>query len=1515
MEKLERKPLVSIIVPTCNSQETIEQCLGSVRKQTYEKIETLIVDRHSTDNTAQLAKRVKANLFLLDCERSKAKNHGARKARGDFVLFIDSDMVLSPEVVEDCVNKCVRQKISAVIIPEESVGQGTIGDWRKSEKASLSTSGKLMEIPRFFRKRAFLQTGGYDERLVCGEDFDLFQRFEKRGYKTGKIEPRITHLEGKSSLRSVLSKAFHYGRTLPALLKKSPSQTIERYSGMRLASIETARTTFRGVTSLAGFTALKLLEYTAYFLGISTQLLHDFSEKIAINKLKDRILENKSVIVNLAIILLISTAIFRNLLFTQEWPGGGDVLGFVSRAYLYGKDFRWIYMWRPYSFGFVEGINFMDFFLMLLYAVFKDPSWTVKAFMFLSYLAAGFLMYLFAYRYTRMHIASLAASLVYILNQWLFSQLTEAHVDIVFSYALAPLIFLLLDKALRSGRPRDILLFCVGLSIFATSFHPEAIVIYGVFLIIFAAFFIFFPNKTQTVKARLLRFLKVSLPSALIVFLFSAFFLFPFVANVRSPYVRPSYEYPLEDSVWGSYQNVTDAFTLRAVEKWGYNNVVDVYSGLGLPDFPVYALLFSIFILSYFMLLVRRDRYTIFFAISTLLSVFIAKGPHPPLGQVFIWAWFNIPHFAIFRAANRWIMMAIFSNAFFVSLLVSQLAGYIKTKPYRQTSERFFKIEVKNGRLSKIRRVIVSVDFFNNLFKRFHNALYFLSVILLALILVSGFLSCFFFFSDGLQVYTPPSSYLAPYEWLAPQKDDYKVVSVGRSSYEWLVSPDQYSDFASSAMQTTLGWGHDIGFDSVFIHDKPVLQDGGWDPKPRQLVDYLRFRLAREHLTDNLLKILGAFAYKYVIIPPYTTDKTREFFMNQTGYQVIYNQTALVLQNEYVTPRIFATNRSMLVLGGLESFDMLSKIEAFRLNETALFFAPTTIEGNVMGPEILARSQMLGFINSDVLDLAMASLDAKTSIIYASNYGVSSINTTAYWVKMSSWRIVGALVLGGDTLTTSGKNKAEIPFDLSTDGIHDLWLRIGFAPSRGKLSVSVDGDLVQEIRTESSLWSKLSWLNVTRLDLGKGKHVITLENDGTGFNDVDAIAIVEPQYLESRINETVNVLKDYHGRLLYLLEAENTLLGPSSTGWSWTQELGNGYVAQSESLGLNVAPLAIANASSSSNKFEAQKTVDRNMDTRWASEKYVLPQWLELDWDQPQQLRGVGIHFENAIAANYTVQTWDGTTWIDQVQVAGNSELDKTHRFAQTVETNKIRIYVTASSIYDRVSIRELEAYSTETTSAPIRITIPRKGNFMFAARIATGPNYGTLYFKIDNTLQPIPCNSSTNQFEWREIGPFNLDAGEQSIGVGSDGLVELDEIVIYSLDDAETSLSLSELFSPSNPQVSIGYKEVNSGAYQVDVAANESFNLMFSETYDPSWKAIARREEITSTIAYSLVNSFYVNRTGQFTITIYFTGQDYANIGIITSAVSFASISVSLPILSVILRKRRLFLQKNREV
>ena len=128
-------PSVSVVIPTYNSERSIEICLKSLINQSYKNVEIIVVDRFSEDRTVEIAKRYGARIIQDYGERMRAKNIGLKHARGKYVLFVDSDMELSKDVVRECVELMEKDdKIGGIIIPERSVGEPKLSLQSSSER-------------------------------------------------------------------------------------------------------------------------------------------------------------------------------------------------------------------------------------------------------------------------------------------------------------------------------------------------------------------------------------------------------------------------------------------------------------------------------------------------------------------------------------------------------------------------------------------------------------------------------------------------------------------------------------------------------------------------------------------------------------------------------------------------------------------------------------------------------------------------------------------------------------------------------------------------------------------------------------------------------------------------------------------------------------------------------------------------------------------------------------------------------------------------------------------------------------------------------------------------------------------------------------------------------------------------------------------------------------------------------------------------------------------------------------
>jgi glycosyltransferase involved in cell wall biosynthesis len=267
-------PLVSVIIPTKNSAATLQVCLKSIKNQTYPNIEIIVVDSFSKDETKGIAEKHGARTFEVEAKRSKARNLGAQKARGEVLFFVDSDMELDSAVVEECVKK-VREGYHAVIVPEVSVGQGFWARCKALEKLCY-IEDETIEAARWFERRAFEAVNGYDEELEAGEDWDLNHRVKKAGFRVGRVHALIKHHEGRLGLWESMKKKYYYGKTIEKYKNKHPRESIIQLIVVRPAFLRNWRKLLKEPMVLAGMIFMKFCEFVAGGIGILNYKFRSF---------------------------------------------------------------------------------------------------------------------------------------------------------------------------------------------------------------------------------------------------------------------------------------------------------------------------------------------------------------------------------------------------------------------------------------------------------------------------------------------------------------------------------------------------------------------------------------------------------------------------------------------------------------------------------------------------------------------------------------------------------------------------------------------------------------------------------------------------------------------------------------------------------------------------------------------------------------------------------------------------------------------------------------------------------------------------------------------------------------------------------------------------------------------------------------------------------------------------------------------------------------------------------------
>jgi glycosyltransferase involved in cell wall biosynthesis len=210
-------PLVSVIITTKNEEKNIENCLQSIKNQTFKIAELIVVDNFSKDKTVEIAKKYAAEVSLRGNERSAQRNYGAKVARGEYILYLDADMILSPNVIKECVEKCSRDFVVALYIPERIVGEGFWIKVRDFERSFYT--GTVVDAVRFIRRDSFFQVGGFDETLIGPEDWDFDRKIRKIG-QTRIIQAPIFHNEAAFNFKMYLKKKSYYAAGIQKYVQK-----------------------------------------------------------------------------------------------------------------------------------------------------------------------------------------------------------------------------------------------------------------------------------------------------------------------------------------------------------------------------------------------------------------------------------------------------------------------------------------------------------------------------------------------------------------------------------------------------------------------------------------------------------------------------------------------------------------------------------------------------------------------------------------------------------------------------------------------------------------------------------------------------------------------------------------------------------------------------------------------------------------------------------------------------------------------------------------------------------------------------------------------------------------------------------------------------------------------------------------------------------------------------------------------------------------------------------------------
>ncbi len=184
--------MISIIIPTYNSERFMPNLLDSIFKTDVEDMEVIIVDDCSTDNTVKIAKEYPVRVLQLEANSgpAKARNRGVKEAKGDIIFFLDADVIVMDGTVKEAKGYFDNNPSSNCVIgicTKEPLNKGFVPRYMALFEYIHLKGSEADKVSVFsprcgaVRKDFFEKIGGYNEtyRGADVEDFELARRINK----------------------------------------------------------------------------------------------------------------------------------------------------------------------------------------------------------------------------------------------------------------------------------------------------------------------------------------------------------------------------------------------------------------------------------------------------------------------------------------------------------------------------------------------------------------------------------------------------------------------------------------------------------------------------------------------------------------------------------------------------------------------------------------------------------------------------------------------------------------------------------------------------------------------------------------------------------------------------------------------------------------------------------------------------------------------------------------------------------------------------------------------------------------------------------------------------------------------------------------------------------------------------------------------------------------------------------------------------------------------------------------
>jgi hypothetical protein len=923
-----------------------------------------------------------------------------------------------------------------------------------------------------------------------------------------------------------------------------------------------------------------------------------------------------------------------------------------------------------------------------------------KVILILLITLSGFSMFCLGKTLNLGYFSSLISGLIYVFSPIVFTRAIAGHIYYLLGYSLTPFLLVTFIKAQKDRG--KILIYSIVSGLILAFVGTQIQFLVMDFAILFTLVLIDYKH------------LKSGLILLILTLIIGLMMHLPWILPLI---LVPPASFPPTQTFLAYHEITSSPTLLESIRVVGYKIHPYSYTQLiakGIIPSGIFIGNFLMPIIAFCALLWKRNKYTIGFAITATIGIFLSKGINPPLEDLFI-LMFQYTPLVIFRELWHIAFLVFFSYTILVSIAINEL-----------TKKTMFKSSyIKN---------------------------YALAIVLSAIIIVSNGYPLFIGnFANYMQTYSLNEDYRDLIRYFQKDQNIYRIL--------WLpaIAPMRYANNSLYGTDPLISFSPKPAFPQHILPQYPLCK----------LIMFLVSTI-HENKTQEFGNLLSPFATKYVIVrnefeskyPLYVPlglypelskkwhlSVEQEFIASQNDLE-IENETSEFKLYRNINPSEFTYIPTYMIYGpkDLSTLNYLAKIA----NLTQIAYLTDLSQFEINDPIFL--------IKDDGRDLIPIITGTK---IEPGNYA-TELDATKGWINSKNWfwyNYLFASTINNGAFSKKTNSKLIIP--ITTNCSSEIWAKILKWPNGGALKLSLNDKNEQVINTLSGSFS-LEWIKLFEVN-AVTTHTLTAINQ-EGENYIDEFLILNREQVTQVIASKLE-----NAKILYLLTPQsfetNIIRNPSFEEISGNYPLFWGYPMERFSATLD-------NQTAHLGKLSIRVTTQVEAPWHWSwirsSEYSVLPGKYQIITHMKQ---------ENAKASHIVIEGLNKTTgeWSQIIQVpAGQDGSFDWTTYKAVIELDsditKLRIALNAGWVlnaangnattwFDDILIisQHSDARLIDDSSISRNLYILKNGMYKISTRFS-----GNIEIRIDDQVFYV----NSEKYEMFDVGSVFLTKGNHIIQI-----------------------------------------------------------------------------------------------------------------------------------------------------